>query len=139
MSLELRPDPGLPDPRLSPPVTAQPGDPFSALRVAHLIAQAPRGRAVRVRDLVDRLNAEYLDWSFSRAVVVDVVVQLQANWMTDYRTASGITLDDGPQGPEVQIEDSARVDPWMIRQVERLAAECRARLHAFARDEGAIP
>lgn len=139
MALELRPDPGLPDPRVNPPTVAQPGDPFSALHVAHLLARAPRGEPVRVRDLVDRLNADYLDWSFSRAVVVDVVVQLQANWMTDYRSSSGITLEEGAYGPELRIEDSARVDPWIVRQVERLAAECRDRLRAFARDEGAIP
>lgn len=139
MSLELRPDPGLPAPDIDPPVVAESGDPFAALRVAHLVARLPRGVAVRVRDVVDRLNADYVDWSFSRAVVVDVVLQLQANWMTDYRNSSGIVLEEGPAGPEVTIEDSSRVDPWIVRQVERLAAECRATLAAFARDEGATP
>lgn len=137
--LELRPDPGLPDPNVSPPNIATSGDPFAALRVCHLLARLPRGRAVRVRDVVDRLNSDYVDWSFSRPVVLDVIVQLQANWMADYRNSSGIVLDEGPAGPEVRIEDSMRVDPWIVRQVERLAGECRGALAAFARDEGSLP
>lgn len=139
MPLELREVPGLPDSNLYPPVTAESGDPFAGLRVAHLVARIPRGRPVRVRDMVDRLNAEHLDWSFSRPVVLSVLVQLQANWMTDYRTREGILLQDGAQGEEVVIEDTSRVEPWLVRQVERLAAECRERLRAFARDEGAAP
>jgi hypothetical protein len=137
--LELRDLPGLPDPHLDPPQVALSGDPFGALRIVHLLARVPRGRPVRVRDIVDRLNAEHLDWSFSRAVVLDAIVQLQANWQADYRTRAGIDLSSGAAGEELVIEDSSRVDPWIVRQVERLAAECRARLAAFARDEGALP
>lgn len=94
---------------------------------------------MRLRDVVDRLNAEYLDWSFSRAVVVATAVQLQANWTADFRTQAGFDLGDGPQGEELIIEDTARVGPWLVRQVGRYAEECRQRLDAFARDEGAIP
>ena len=137
--LTLRDTPGLPDPRLQPPTIAGSGDPFSAVRVAHLLARIPRGVPVRVRDLVDRLNAEYVDWSFSRSVVIDVIVQIQANWMSDYRNAEGIRLGEDPTGPTVEIEETSRVDPWIARQVERLAAECRERLRAFAIEEGAIP
>jgi hypothetical protein len=139
VTFELRPDPGLPNPNVSPPTVASSGDPFAALRVAHLLARLPRGRAVRVRDIVDRLNADYVDWSFSRGVVVDVILQLQSNWMADYRNSSGIALGEGVAGPELEIEDSTRVDPWIIRQVERLADACREALAAFAREEGAIP
>lgn len=131
--------PGLPDPNLDPPVIAVSGDPFAALRTAHLLARIPRGRPVRLRDLVDRLNADYLGWSFSRGVVADTIVQLQANWLTDYRNHDGIVLGEGEAGAEVTIEDSSRVDPWIVRQVDRLAAECRERLLTFARDEGALP
>jgi hypothetical protein len=53
--------------------------------------------------------------------------------MTDYRNASGIVLDDGPLGPTVLIEDSSRVDPWIVRQAQREAAACRERLAAFSR------
>lgn len=139
MPLDLHDVPQLPDPNLNPPLNAESGDPFAGLRVAHLVARIPRGRPVRLRDMVDRLNADYLDWSFSRPVVLSVLVQLQANWMTDYRTREGILLQDGAQGEEVVIEDTDRVEPWLVRQAERLAAECRERLRAFARDEGAAP
>jgi hypothetical protein len=139
MPLELRDVPQLPDPNLHPPVTAESGDPFAGLRVAHLVARIPRGRPVRLRDMVDRLNGDHLDWSFSRPVVLGVLVQMQANWMTDYRTREGILLQDGAQGEEVVIEDTSRVEPWLVRQAERLAAECQQRLRAFARDEGSAP
>lgn len=139
MSLALREVPGLPDADLRPPVVAESGDPFTALRVAHLLARLPRGQVVRLRDLVDRLNADHLDWSFSRTVVADVVVQLQANWMADFRTSTGVRLVEGTRGHELTLEDSARIEPWLIRQVESYAAQCRERLRAFARDEGAIP
>lgn len=132
--LGLRPaPPGLPDPSISPPVIAESGDPFAALRVVHLLARIERGRPVRIAALADHLNARYLDWLFSPTVVLDAVLQLQVNWMTDYRNSSGIVVADGPAGPTVTIEDSARVDPWIVRQAERLAAECRAELADFAR------
>jgi phage-related baseplate assembly protein len=137
--LSLRAPAGLPDPTLQPPTVAESGDPFASLRVVHLLARIPRGRPVPVRDVVDRLNAEYVDWSFSRPVVVDAIVQLQANWMADYRSSAGIVLDEGPTGATVTIEESSRVDPWIVRQAERLAALCTERLRAFAVEEGSIP
>lgn len=139
MSLETREVPSLPDPNINPPLIAESGDPFAAVRVAHLVARIPRGTPVRLRDIVDRLNSDYLDWSFSRPVVVSVLVQLQANWMTDFRSREGIVLEDGTHGEEVVIEDTSRVEPWLVRQVERLARECREKLVIFARDEGGAP
>jgi hypothetical protein len=82
---------------------------------------------------VDRLNATHLDWLFTRTVVADMLVALQSNWMADYRNASGIVLGDGPYGPTVTLEDSSRVDPWIVGQALREADECRRRLDAFAR------
>ncbi len=134
--MQLRQTPGLPDPNIQPPTVAEVGDPFSELRVVHLLARLPRGTAVRVRDIVDQLDADYLDWSFSRAVVVAAVVQLQANWLTDYRNSDGIVLGDGPAGPELTIEDSSRVDPWIVRQAERLSVACADALASFAIEEG---
>ena len=132
--LELREAPaGLPDPNLVPPTIAESGDPFAGARIVALLARIERGRPVRIADVVDRLNATYLDWIFSASVVADVVLQLQANWMTDYRNSSGIVVDDGSYGPTVEIEDSSRVDPWIVRQVERELVECRERLDAFSR------
>jgi len=132
--VELRdPPPGLPDPNLTPPTIADSGDPFAAARVVALLARIERGRPVRIADIVDRLNATYLDWIFSAAVVVGVVLQLQVNWMADYRNSSGIVVDDGEYGPTVEIEDSSRVDPWIVRQAEREVIACREQLDAFSR------
>ncbi len=136
--MELRDTPGLPDPTIQPPVVAEVGDPFAALRVVHLLARMPRGTAVRVRAIVDRLDADYLDWSFSPDVVIAVALQLQANWLADYRNSDGIVLRDGLAGPELTIEDSSRVDPWIVRQAERLAGACDERLRAFAVEEGGL-
>jgi hypothetical protein len=56
--------------------------------------------------------------------------------LTDYRNSDGIVLTDGIVGPELTIEDSSRVDPWIVRQAERLNVACGERLAAFAIDEG---
>jgi hypothetical protein len=130
----LRPAPtGLPDPNIQPPTIAESGDPFTALRFNDLLARIERGVPVRLVDIADRLNATYGDWLFPSEAVTDVVVQLQANWMADYRNSSGIVVDDGTYGPTVTIEDSSRVDPWIVRQAEREAAACREALAAFSR------
>jgi hypothetical protein len=130
----LRPPPaGLPDPDIAPPVIAETGDPFTALRIIDLLARLERGTPIRLADIVDRLNASYLDWLFTAPVVTDVVLQLQANWMADYRNSSGIVVEDGPLGATVAIEDSSRVDPWIVRQAVREAASCTERLAEFSR------
>ena len=133
-SLAMRAAPeGLPDPNLQPPTIAESGDPFARVRVLHLVARLQRGVPQRLDDIVAALNAAYLDWLFDRAVVADALVALQTNWMADYRNASGIVLADGAYGPTVTIEDSSRVNPWIVRQVERAASEARAALDAFSR------
>ena len=130
----LRPaPPGLPDPGIQPPTIAETGDPFATLRVIDLLARLERGHPIRLADIVERLNASYLDWLFSPSVVADVALQLQANWMADYRNSSGIVLDDGPYGATLTIEDSSRVDPWIVRQATRAAASCTERLAEFSR------
>ena len=129
-----RPPPtGFPGELPRPPVVAESGDPFSSIRVIDAVVRMDRARAVRLDDLVDRLNATHLDWLFTREVVIDVLVALQANWMTDYRNSSGIVLDDGDRGPVVTLEDSPRVDPWLTQQARRQADACREALDAFAR------
>ena len=130
---DRRPAPtGLPDPRIQPPTIAETGDPFAAVRVIDLVARLERGRPIRIDDVVDRLNAAWTDWLFTRAVVTDALIALQANWMTDYRNASGIALDDGPSGPTVTIEDKSRVDPRIVSQAQRAADECRRAHDEFA-------
>ena len=130
----LRPAPaGMPDPVVTPPTIAEAGDPFTSVRVIDLLARLERGRPNRLADVTDRLNASYLDWLFPLSVVADVALQLQANWMADYRNSSGIVVEDGPTGPSISIEDSTRVDPWIVRQASRAAAECTERLAEFSR------
>ena len=120
----LRPAPaGLPDPDIAPPTIAESGDPFTAVRVIDLLARLERGRPVRLADIVDRLNATYLDWLFPAPVVADVVLQLQAE--LDGRLPQQLAascVEDGPYGPTLTIEDSSRVDPWIVRQAQREAA-----------------
>jgi hypothetical protein len=127
------PPPGLPDPAVTPPSVAESGDPFTTLRVLDLVARLERGRPQRLADVAARLDATYLDWLFPERVVADVLIQLQADWMADYRNSSGIVVEDGPMGPSVTIEDSSRVDPWIVRQAQRAAADCTERLAEFSR------
>ena len=132
----LRPAPdGLPDPNIVPPTVAEVGDPFAAVRVIDLLARIERGRPVRLADIASRLDATYLDWLFPVEVVAQVALQLQVNWMADYRNSSGIVIDDGPTGATLTIEDSSRVDPWIVRQAQRTAASCTERLHEFSRQD----
>ncbi|HEY3522931.1 MAG TPA: hypothetical protein VGK63_04455 [Candidatus Limnocylindrales bacterium] len=131
---ELRPAPhGLPAADLDPPVVAEAGDPFAALRVIDLVARLPRGRAIRIDELVDRLNARHVGWLFERPVVTDVLVQLQANWFVDYRNHDGIEIEDGPTGSTLRVEDTTRVDPWIVRQAGRIRARCETALDEFSR------
>ena len=136
---ELRPaPPGMPAVDLQPPVLAESGDPFTALRVIDLVARLPRAQAIPVPAIVDRLNATHLDWLFEPRVVADALIQLQSNWLADYRNTTGIVLDDGPTGALLTIEDSSRVDPWIARQAQRAASACRQVLADFSRrDRGA--
>jgi len=130
----LRPPPtGLPDPAIAPPTIAEAGDPFTAVRVIDLLARLERGVPIRLADVVDRLNAVYLDWLFTVPVVADVALQLQSNWMADYRNSSGIVVDDGPRGLTVTLEESTRMDPWIVRQAQREATCCTERLAEFSR------
>jgi hypothetical protein len=130
----LRPaPPGLPEPDLQPPMVAESGDPFANLRVIDLVARLERGRPIPLTAIVDRLNATYLDWLFEPRVVADGLVQLQMNWMADYRNGTGIVLDEGERGTTLTVEDSSRVDPWIVRQAQRESASCREILLEFSR------
>jgi hypothetical protein len=123
----------MPAATMAPPVIAESGDPFTNLRVVDLVARIPRGRPIALSAIVDRLNATHLDWLFESRVVADAILQLQANWMADYRNTNGIVIDEGPSGATVAIEDSTRVDPWIARQAQRLAGACREALDDFSR------
>jgi len=132
--ISLRPAPsGLATDDLRPPVIAASGDPFSTLKILQVLARIDRGRPVLLDDIVDALNATHVDWLFDRSVVADVAVALQSNWLADYRNAAGIVLTVSPYGPTIAVEDSSRVDPWIVRQVEREVLACRDALLAFSR------
>ena len=136
-TLTLRVAPaGLPDADAVPPTIAESGDPFATARILHLVARLERGRPIRLDDIVAALNSAHLDWLFDRRVVADALLALQVNWLSDYRNASGIVIEDGPYGATVTIEDSSRVDPWLIRQVARQLAACEDVLTAFSRRDG---
>ena len=136
-SVPLRPAPaGLPNPNLQPPTIAESGDPFSLVRILELTARLERGRPIRIDDIAAALDSTYLDWTFAPSVVTDALVALQANWLSDYRNGSGIVLRDGPHGATVTIEDSSRVDPWIVRQVQRAQGSCQEALLAFSRRGG---
>jgi hypothetical protein len=122
---------------LAPPVVAESGDPFTNLRVVDLVARMPRGRPITLAAIVDKLNATHLDWLFEARVIADAILQLQANWLADYRNQTGIVIDDGPDGVTIAIEDSSRVDPWIARQAQRLADACREALAEFSRRDRA--
>jgi hypothetical protein len=128
-----QPPAGLLEADIAPPVTAESNDPFSTWRILELVARLERGTPQRIVDIVDRLNATHLDWLFSRRVVEDALLQLQSNWVSDYRNGSGIVIDDGPLGATLTIEDSTRVDPWIVRQIAREAAASREILQVFSR------
>jgi hypothetical protein len=136
-SVPLRPAPaGLPDPNLQPPTIAESGDPFALVRILELVARLERAHPIRIDDIAAALNSVYLDWTFASPVVADALVALQANWLSDYRNGSGIVLADGSHGATVTIEDSSRVDPWIVRQVVRAAGACQEALLAFSRRGG---
>jgi hypothetical protein len=133
-NLDLRNVPrGMPTALPSPPVVAESGDPFAALRIIDLVARLPRGVPVPLQALVDRLNADHLDWLFEERVIADALLQLQANWMADYRNVSGIVLDEVGGRATVTIEDTTRVDPWIVRQATRAAEACSEALRDFSR------
>jgi hypothetical protein len=137
-SLLLRPaPPGLPDAAPAPPVVAESGDPFSTLRVVQLVACVERARPALVADLVDALNGRHLDWLFEPGVVIDALAALRATWLADFRTPAGVELEDGAYGPQLTLEDSVRLDAWIVRQAQRLTAECRALLDEFSRRDRA--
>jgi len=76
-------------------VIAEARSPFTAVRVATLMLARSRGERERLADIADALNAVHLDWLFERRVVADELLQLQANWFSDFRTTTGFIVEDG--------------------------------------------
>jgi hypothetical protein len=120
-----------------PPVIAEARSPFTAVRVAALMLARKRGLRERLADIADALNAAHLDWLFERRVVIDELLQLQANWFSDFRTTTGFIVEDSDQGPVVTLEDSSRMSGWLERQVAKARDECKRELAAFAKSDRA--
>ncbi|MEY4666588.1 MAG: hypothetical protein RIQ87_368 [Chloroflexota bacterium] len=120
-----------------PPVIAEARSPFTAVRVAALMLARKRGLRERLADIADALNAAHLDWLFERRVVIDELLQLQANWFSDFRTTTGFIVEDSDQGPVVTLEDSSRMSGWLERQVAKATEECKRELAAFAKSDRA--
>ena len=102
-----------------------------ALFTLHMLTNSQYGFHRDELALLD--NARHLDWLFSRAVVVDALVALEVNWMADYRNAAGFAIQDGKYGATITLEDSPRVDPWIVGQALRAASACRQALVGFSR------
>lgn len=135
-TVDARDHSALPDPNLHPPVVAESGDPFAALRIVHLLARLPIGPQIPVRDVVARLNSEHTGWVFSERVVLDAIAQLRANWIADFRTQEGIDVRDGDAGRVITLEDAPRTARWLRDQAWRFEAACQVVLDEFARGEG---
>ena len=120
-----------------PPVIAEARSPFTTLRVASLLLARPRGAEDRIAAITDALNAAHLDWMFESRVVADELLQLQANWFGDFRTATGFVVADGASGATLLLEDSTRMSGWLERQIEKAHVACRAELDIFARSDRA--
>jgi hypothetical protein len=118
-----------------PPVIAEARSPFTAVRVAALMLARKRGLRERLADIADALNAAHLDWLFERRVVADELLQLQANWFSDFRTTTGFIVEDSDQGPVITLEDSSRMSGWLERQVAKATEECKRELAAFAKSD----
>lgn len=118
-----------------PPVIAEARSPFTAVRVAALMLARKRGLRERLADIADALNAAHLDWLFERRVVIDELLQLQANWFSDFRTTTGFIVEDSDQGPVITLEDSLRMSGWLERQVAKATEECKRELAAFAKSD----
>ena len=57
----------------------------------------------------------------------------RTGWPTTGTRRASCSTTTGSYGPTLTIEDSTRVDPWIVRQAERTAAGAQERLRAFSR------
>jgi len=125
------PVPGLPEPDRDPPQIARTGDPFARLRLVHFLARLRRNTTHQLRDVVAALNAAFLDWYFSEAVVLAEIAQLQANWGISYHGDDRIVLDTNERGRTLLIVDSTKMTPFLIGEAERHRQACDEELRRF--------
>ena len=130
---------GMPDPTLSPPQIARGGDPFAALRVVHFVSRLRRNETLQLRDVVNALNAEFLDWYFAEKVVLAELVQLQANWGISFHGDDRIVLDRNERGHTLLIVDSTKMSSFLVNEAKRLAEACAEELRRFTLGDGVSP
>jgi hypothetical protein len=130
---------GMPDPALSPPQIARGGDPFAALRVVHFVSRLRRNETLQLRDVVNALNAEFLDWYFAEKVVLAELVQLQANWGISFHGDDRIVLDRNERGHTLLIVDSTKMSSFLVNEAKRLAEACAEELRRFTLGDGVSP
>jgi hypothetical protein len=130
---------GMPDPALAPPQIARSGDPFAALRLVHFVSRLRRNETLQLRDVVNALNATYLDWYFSEKVVLAEVVQLQANWSISFHGDDRIVLDRNERGHTLLLTDSTKMSAFLVNEARRLAEACQEELRRFTLGDGVSP
>jgi len=127
---------GMPNPHQAPPQIARSGDPFAALRVVHFVSRLRRNETLQLRDVVNALNAEFLDWFFSEKVVLAEIVQLQANWSISFHGDDRIVLDRNERGHTLLITDSTKMSSFLVNEARRLAEACDEELRRFTLGDG---
>jgi hypothetical protein len=130
---------GMPDPALAPPQIARSGDPFAALRIVHFVSRLRRNETLQLRDVVNALNAEFLDWYFSEKVLLAELVQLQANWSISFHGDDRIVLDRNERGHTLLITDSTKMGSFLVNEARRLAEACAEELRRFTLGDGVSP
>ena len=130
---------GMPDPALSPPQIARVGDPFAALRIVHFVSRLRRNETLQLRDVVNALNAAFLDWYFAERVVLAELVQLQANWGISFHGDDRIVLDRNDRGHTLLIVDSTKMSSFLVNEARRLADACAEELRRFTLGDGVSP
>ena len=127
---------GMPDPHPSPPQLARSGDPFAALRIVHFVSRLHRNQTLQVRDVVNALNAEFLDWYFAEKVLLAELVQLQANWGISFHGDDRIVLDRNERGHTLLIIDSTKMSSFLVNEARRLSDACVEELRRFTLGDG---
>jgi hypothetical protein len=130
---------GMPDPTVAPPQIARGGDPFAALRIVHFVSRLRRNDTLQLRDVVNALNAEFLDWYFSEKVVLAELVQLQANWGISFHGDDRIVLDRNERGHTLLVIDSTKMSTFLVNEARRLAEACTEELRRFTLGDGVSP
>jgi hypothetical protein len=126
---------GMPSTDVSPPQVARAGDPFASLRIVVGLSRLSRNVTHQLRDIVAALDAAYLDWSFSEAVVLAELVQLQSNWSISFHGEDRIVLGQNERGRTVLIVDSTKMSPFLLAQAQAQSQACEAELRQFALGE----